>query len=634
VLGIPDQVLLKPGALDADETTIMAGARQIGLDILRRSCAAPEILDIVAHVSSWFNGGGTQSGLADPSVPLGSRIIAIAEAYDAMTTDHVYRPAMSQERAMAELFQFAGTQFDPDLVRQFAEYQIHDQSELHRDAADRWLHSLDPELVNTYWHLNCVPSGGPQQEAQAAFQRKLLENMYDAVVFIDAGMRVANWNHGAERLTGISGNSIVQRTWQTDILRMCDEKGQPVKESDCPVQSAIRSGVQSLRRMTIWGRSGRPIAVDAHTIPVSSDDGRALGAILLLHDASSETSLEQRCQTLYEKSTKDPMTQAANRAEFDRVLKIFVAAHQQQKVPCSMIICDLDHFKQVNDTYGHQAGDEVIKGLASLLKSSCRPGDLVARYGGEEFVMLCADCDNATGSRRAEQIRHALSQLPHALMNGRCATASFGVTEVQPGDTPDTMLRRADRALLMAKSQGRNMVVQLGSGNTGTEAKPGFWDRLTGSGKRTLLLEQDLVTPVPIKMAVEKLRGFVADHQAQIMAVEGNLVRLEIADRSESWMRRLSDWPVTFCLDLKFEEERVDPQDDKDGKEFAPRTRIHVAISPRRNRDRRRDDVTNRARQVLVSFRSYLMASDIGNEIPSKGVLSRVGRILTPWINR
>ena len=142
------------------------------------------------------------------------------------------------------------------------------------------------------------------------------------------------------------------------------------------------------------------------------------GAVLLFHDASSETSLEQRCQSLHEKATKDALTQVANRAEFDRVHAMFVATHQQQQVPCSLLMCDLDRFKLVNDNYGHQAGDDVIKSLASLLKSSCRPGDLVARYGGEEFVVLCADCDNASAARRAKQVCKALGQTP-AAENGR-----------------------------------------------------------------------------------------------------------------------------------------------------------------------------------------------------------------------
>src|SRR5208282_6050296 len=103
----------------------------------------------------------------------------------------------------------------------------------------------------------------------------------------------------------------------------------------------------------------------------------------------------------------------------------------------SLLMCDLDHFKLVNDTYGHQAGDEVIKSLAALLKGGCLPGDLVARYGGEEFVMLLADCDNTTASRRADQIRLALSQLQQPTMNGQTVTVSFGATEIQPGDTAE-----------------------------------------------------------------------------------------------------------------------------------------------------------------------------------------------------
>lgn len=626
VIGIPDQVLLKPGALDSDETAIMSGARRMSLDILGRSCASPGVLGIVEHLPAWYDGRTPGHALSGSQIPLGARMIAIAEAFDAMTTDRVYRPAMSLESAMTELFRSAGSQFDPDLVRSFAQYHLEDQAALRREVTGRWLRSLDPKLVDSYWQLNCVPSPAAPAPVEAIFQAKLLENMYDAVVFVDAGLRVTAWNRGAERLTGITGNSIRQSQWQTEILRMSDEKGHPVKDCDCPVLCAIHSGVQSLRRMTVWGRSGKPVAVDVHTIPVASHDGSVEGAILLMHDASSESSLEQRCQTLYEKATKDPMTQVANRAEFDRVHHLFVAAHQQQQVPCAMIICDLDRFKLVNDSYGHQAGDDCIKSLAAILKNACRPGDLVARYGGEEFVVLCADCDNATAARRAEQIRKALAELPQPKLSGQTISASFGATEVQPGDTPETMLRRADRALLMAKAKGRNTVVQLG---IGSDADRKFGLVLTGNAP-DLLLEQDLVTPVPVKIAVEKLRGFVSDHKARIVSVEGSNVCLQITDGPDSWMRRLSDRPVTFCLDLCLEEEQMQAEPEKDA---FTRTKIHVAVSPLKSRDRRREDVTNRAREVLTSFRSYLMAAEL-DSAPAGGVLRHVKRVLTPWLNR
>ncbi len=632
-IGVPDHILSKPGALDSDETAIMARSRRMSLEILRQSCTSAEILGIVEHVGAWYDGSREGFRLSGEEIPLGARMITVAEAFDAMTTEQVYRPAMSQERAMMELFDCADRQFDPDLVRQFAQFHDCDQSELHREVAGRWLKSLDCEQANTYWQLNRVASLRGQPGFDSLFQSKLLDNMYDAVMFIDAAGQVSLWNRGAERLTGITGSSVCQREWQPGLLKMSDEKGQSISQADCPVNCAIRSGVQSLRRLTIWGRTGRPIAVDTHAIPVMAENGTTLGAILLFHDASSETSLEQRCQSLYEKSTKDSLTQVANRAEFDRVHALFVAAHQQQQVPCSLIICDLDHFKDVNDTYGHQAGDEVIKCLAGLLKSSCRPGDLVARYGGEEFVVLCADCDNAASTRRAEQIRTKLSRIAQPKLGGRAVTVSFGVTQIQPGDTPETMLRRADRALLMAKSKGRNKVVQLGTGSGGDQAE-GSAD--SWSGKNALprqLLEQVLVTPVPIKMAIEKLRGFVADHEAKIVKIDGNQIRLEIDDVPHSRLRRFTDRPVSFGVELRFEEERFQKDAGDSSSSGVLRTKIRVSIGPMKDRDRRRRDVSERAREVLVSFRSYLMATE-EEPIPSQGALRRAKRILAPWMTR
>src|SRR5438045_4975308 len=139
------------------------------------------------------------------------------------------------------------------------------------------------------------------------------------------------------------------------------------------------------------GRQGAHVAVDLHAIPVRSNDGSVHGATVLLHDVSSETSLEEKCQALHAQVAKDPMTQVANRAEFDRMLNNFVAAHQESNLPCSLVMSDLDHFKAINDTHGPQAADTEIITFASLLNSLCRSSDLVARDGGEGFVMLCAD---------------------------------------------------------------------------------------------------------------------------------------------------------------------------------------------------------------------------------------------------
>jgi diguanylate cyclase (GGDEF)-like protein len=625
IIGAPDRILLKPGLLDEDEAAIMARCRKMSLDILRRSCASPLVLEIVEGVRAWYDNSRHGLPLSGTEIPLGARMIAIVEAFDAMTTEHVYRPACSQERAIAELFECAGKQFDPALVESFDELCREDQTMLRGEAARRWLRLLDSATANSHWKLNDNVSALIEPSVDAVFQGRFLESMYDAVMFIDTAGRILLWNRGAERLTGVVGASIQGQLWHPLLLELTDEKGNPVGEADCPAFAAIRCGVQSLRRLTIRGRRRQSVTVDSHAIPVIDQKGVTHGAVLVLHDASSETSLEQRCQSLHEKATKDPMTQVANRAEFDRVHTTFVATHQQQQVPCSLLMCDLDRFKLVNDNYGHQAGDDVIKSLASLLKSSCRPGDLVARYGGEEFVVLCADCDNASAARRAKHVCKALSQLPQPKMNGRAVTVSIGVTEVQPGDTPETMLRRADRALLMAKAGGRNAVIQLGTG-TGAETESMRTNsRLSNSARPNDLFEQLLLTPVPVRIAVDKLRGFVADHRARIIAVNGSQVRIEIEGKPVSRLRRLTDRPAMFCLDVQMEEEH-------EGESMAggaTRTKIKITVSTLETRNRRQGDVMANAREILISFRSYLMASDYEY---SSSVMTRVKRMLTPWL--
>jgi diguanylate cyclase (GGDEF)-like protein len=303
------------------------------------------------------------------------------------------------------------------------------------------------------------------------------------------------------------------------------------------------------------------------------------------------------------------MTQVANRAEFDRMLNNFVAAHQESNLPCSLIMSDLDHFKSINDTHGHQAGDMAIITFASLLKTMCRSGDLVARYGGEEFAILCADCTNAAAARKAESIRQALADIKHSSLDNASFTASFGVTELQTGDTPETMLRRADRALLQAKDQGRNQVVQLGDGMMEEKVKRSWWPFQSWRGGA--IVEATLISAVPIEVAVQKLRGFIADQNAKIVKTNENELQLTITDSQMSANRRASDRPVMFLLQLKLSQQHTERSNSQG---FAAgtyvETKLEVEIRPRRDRDRRREATVEKARRLLGSLKSYLMARE------------------------
>ncbi len=614
MIGLPDQILLKPGPLTPEEMVYVDRARFMTLEILRHVTDDQGLLRIVENVSAWFDGSRSGYVLSGRAIPEAARMIAIVEAYDAMTTDHLYRPAMSEERAIAELYHFAGKQFDPDLVQDFVRFQREGLEASREAVAHRWLSALDRTTVNQLWRWVSPARCIAPPELETVFQHRLLQWMRDGVIFVDTHKVILQWNYGAERLSGIMADAVRLRQWSPTILGFRNERGQPIDEADCPILTAINCGTQVLRRLTIKGRTGEPVSVDAHVVPVILDDGVILGAVAILHDASSEISLEQRLEYFRDRVSKDPLTQLANRAEFDRMLPLFVEQYQRRGLTFSLIICDLDRFKQVNDTYGHQAGDDAIRSLAAVFRSFYRNGDLIARYGGEEFVMLCAGCDIATATRRAEEMRAALERTPQPRLNNRVVTASFGVTEVQPGDTPETILRRADRALLMAKSRGRNMVVQLGAGNNGESIqKPvsRWWSWPHNS--QELIWREDLISPIPLNLAMEKLHGFIADHLGRVVHLDRHHLEIEIEDRNPLRTRRSADRPICFGL-------RVDLSEVSTEVTQPSRTRLHLEVWPKSGRERRRREIVLRAHDLITSFHSYLMVSEVTPEASA-----------TPW---
>ena len=224
---------------------------------------------------------------------------------------------------------------------------------------------------------------------------------------------------------------------------------------------------------------------------------------------------------------------------------------------------------------------------------------------------MCPDCDNSQTTELAERARRALAETPHAVLDGKCITASFGVTELQLGDTSETMLRRADRALLQAKNDGRNTVVQLGAGMDSeqqTRDRPSGWLSWFKGKPGDQVLERSLITTVPLKLAAEKLRGFVFDQGAEIVEISDKNVTLEIDGRNSVMMQRSGDRATPFLIELRLEETRLDAGRTQGTN--ALRTLAYVTIRPKRQRDRRRRDVVERARQLLCSLKSYLMAQD------------------------
>ncbi|MCG8653690.1 MAG: diguanylate cyclase, partial [Pirellulales bacterium] len=558
-IGIPDRILRKPGKLSVDEQLTMDCCPELACEILQGCTGDNELLNIVAHCGSWYDSRRRGESPRGDALPLGARMLAIASAFDAMTTDTVYRRAMSRERALQELIRGGGTQFDPELVSDFVRMLEQSPEMLQGAIVDRWLQQLQPQHGNGLWNS---PSGLGTRESsetvrrESLFFQQLISNMKDGVVFTDNQGTVTQWNDVMAELTAIPAGAIVGQSWNNQCLNL---RPRDAEDQACVVSECLHTGAKVARPMFIEPPGKDPIPVHVQVSPVNGPIPGNHGTVVIVRDFSDQANLEEQVESLYHKTTLDPLTGIANRAHFDERLAQLVEAQLHGDSRFSLIICDIDYFKRVNDVHGHPAGDEALIRFSGILTGHSREGDLVARYGGEEFLLLAVHCDNATAAKRAEAIRFALEQTPLPSLNGESVTASFGVTEFQPGDTPESVLSRADRALLKAKDNGRNRVVQFGGGhNTDSSDQPGKWSWLSwfDNSSDECESEFDITTPVPVDLAIEKLRGFIADHNAEIINVTENQVSLKVNAICSSGGRRRADQNIALRTQLTFSESR------------------------------------------------------------------------------
>ena len=170
-------------------------------------------------------------------------------------------------------------------------------------------------------------------------------------------------------------------------------------------------------------------------------------------------SLSARSRNLEQAALTDGLTGMQNRRYFDDALKEYLQEFRRIDRPVGLMILDLDHFKQVNDTYGHDAGDEVLRSVAKCLKSMTRYHDIVARLGGEEFAIVAPNMDLELLQRVADRMRKAIASL--AIETGGMqlnVTSSVGLALWNKEETAEEFYRRADKQLYEAKRQGRNRV--------------------------------------------------------------------------------------------------------------------------------------------------------------------------------
>jgi diguanylate cyclase (GGDEF)-like protein/PAS domain S-box-containing protein len=285
----------------------------------------------------------------------------------------------------------------------------------------------------------------------------LLENMYDGLYSVDTGRKITYWNKAAERITGFSAKEVVGSHCSDNILIHVDGKGNNLCSNMCPLEKTIKSGISSEAEVFLHHKNGHRVAVWVRMTPLFDANDRVVGGVELFTDLSPQDAMLMKIEELEKLAFLDYLTKIANRHYLESELEGRLAEMKRYNLSFGILLIDIDHFKRVNDTHGHDVGDTVLKRVAQTLLHIARPFDLFGRWGGEEFVGIIRNVDRATLASIGERVRvlvgKTITEIPEGLL---VVTVSIGAALASPDDTVHTLIKRADKLLYESKSKGRN----------------------------------------------------------------------------------------------------------------------------------------------------------------------------------
>jgi diguanylate cyclase (GGDEF)-like protein len=289
------------------------------------------------------------------------------------------------------------------------------------------------------------------------FYQDLLDQMSDGVYFVTLDRRITYWNGGAERLTGYRADEVVGHSCAEGILRHVNGAGRQLCVQGCPLLAVMKDG-RAPRGPRLPAPQGRPAHPGHGAGPgPAGPDGQIVGSVEVF--STREVNPYAGMRQDRNDDSLDPVTGLCSRRFGELHLQTLMRAVSEQATTLGVLFVDADHFKDVNDTFGHKTGDAVLRMVSQSLANGLRRGDIPVRWGGEEFVALLPGIDNAGLAAVAERVRMLVenSWIQQGETQVR-VTVSVGATMAVPGESPDDLADRADRLMYMSKRAGRNRV--------------------------------------------------------------------------------------------------------------------------------------------------------------------------------
>jgi diguanylate cyclase (GGDEF)-like protein/PAS domain S-box-containing protein len=291
--------------------------------------------------------------------------------------------------------------------------------------------------------------------------KDIIDFLPDTPFAVNLEGRVTTWNRAAEDYTGVKAEEILGRGDKEYSIpfyslrrpMLVDVVLNPAEEVERLYSNVRRDGRVVVGEGYIHGAKHGEAYVLTRAVPLVDSNGNVIGAIESIRDI---TELKHKEENLRELSEKDPLTMIYNRRKLFDMLEVEVEKATRYCRPLSLLVLDLDYFKKVNDKYGHNIGDIVLKTTTQIVADVIRKVDIFARFGGEEFVIVCPETDIDGAISIANKIRTAVERHPYPMVGN--ITISIGAAEFSEMDSVNTFIKKADDVLYAAKKGGRNRV--------------------------------------------------------------------------------------------------------------------------------------------------------------------------------
>lgn len=279
-----------------------------------------------------------------------------------------------------------------------------------------------------------------------------MDNLYDGVYFVDRDRRITYWNNGAEHITGYDSEKMLGSLCHQKLLDHVDNSGKHLCEDGCPLLATIQDGRRREAEVYLRHREGHRVPVLVRTSPIEDDQGQIVGAVEVFSNNQAVIKMRRKVDQLEQNIMLDVLTGIGNRAHGQIKINTALGEYRQHGKLFGLLFLDTDHFKSINDKYGHSVGDKVLQNVANTLNYNLRGADTCARWGGEEFIVLLLDVDQRDLELVAEKLRTLIVQSA-LTVDGQSlgVTVSVGATLVRQDDSVESLIQRADALMYQSK---------------------------------------------------------------------------------------------------------------------------------------------------------------------------------------